>query len=118
MDFFLFRHQQEEVSRFFDNLPNLKQRALIMTAYAAGMPVSEVVSLRVGGIDSGRMMIRIEQGKGRKDRYVMLSPNLRELLRTCWKIARPAGWLFPGQCRGTHLTSKSSNCRTPKRSLI
>ena len=97
---------QEEVSRFFDNLPNLKHRALIMTAYATGMRVSEVVSLRAADIDSDRMMIRVEQGKGRKDRYVMLSPNLLELLRTYWKVARPADWLFPGQRSGTHLGAK------------
>jgi site-specific recombinase XerD len=97
---------QEEVSRFLDNLPNLKHRALIITAYATGMRVSEVVSLRAADIDSGRMMIRVEQGKGRKDRYVMLSPNLLELLRAYWKVARPADWLFPGQRPGTHLTAK------------
>jgi site-specific recombinase XerD len=97
---------QEEVSRFFEHLPNLKHRALIMTAYATGMRVSEVVSLRVADIDSDRMMIRIELGKGRKDRYVMLSPNLLELLRAYWKVARPADWLFPGQRAGTHLTAK------------
>ena len=97
---------QEEVSRFLDNLPNLKHRALIMTAYATSMRVSEVVSLRAADIDSDRMMIRVEQGKGRKDRYVMLSPNLLELLRVYWKVARPADWLFPGQRPGTHLTAK------------
>lgn len=97
---------QEEVSRFFEYLPNLKHRALIMTAYATGMRVSEVVSLRAVDIDSDRMMIRIEQGKGRKDRYVMLSPNLLELLRAYWKVARPADWLFPGRRLGTHLTAK------------
>ena len=97
---------QEEVSRFLDNLPNLKHRALIMTAYATGMRVSEVVSLRAADIDSDRMVIRVDQGKGRKDRYVMLSPNLLELLRAYWKVARPADWLFPGQRPGTHLTTK------------
>lgn len=97
---------QEEVSRFLDNLPNLKHRALIITAYATGMRVSEVVSLRAADIESDRMMIRVEQGKGRKDRYVMLSPNLLELLRAYWKVARPADWLFPGQRPGTHLTAK------------
>jgi len=70
------------------------------------MRVSEVVSLRVADIDSHRMMIRIELGKGRKDRYVMLSPNLLELLRAYWKMARPADWLFPGRRAGTHLTAK------------
>ena len=97
---------QEEVSRFLDNLPNLKHRALIMTAYATGMRVSEVVSLRAADIESDRMMIRVEQGKGRKDRYVMLSPNLLELVRAYWKITRPTDWLFPGQRPGTHLTTK------------
>lgn len=97
---------QDEISRFFENLPNLKHRALIMTAYSTGMRVSEVVSLRVADIDSERMMIHIKQGKGRKDRDVMLSPNLLELLRAYWKVARPAEWLFPGQRRGTHLTPK------------
>jgi site-specific recombinase XerD len=67
-----------------------------MTAYAAGLRVSEVASLRLSDIDSRRMVIRIEQGKGRKDRYVMLSQNLLDLLRAYWKVAHPAYWLFPG----------------------
>lgn len=87
---------QDEISRFFENLPNLKHRAFLMTAYATGLRVSEVASLRVADIDSERMMIRIEQGKGWKDRYVMLSPNLLEVLRAYWKVARPNNWLFPG----------------------
>ena len=97
---------QEEISLFFEHIPNLKHRALIMTAYATGMRVSEVASLRVADIDSKRMMIRIELGKGRKDRYVMLSPNLLELLRAYWKAARPVYWLFPGRRPETHLTTK------------
>jgi len=68
-----------------------------VTAYATGLRVSEVLSLRVSDIDSERMMIRVEQGKGRKDRYVMLSPHLLALLRAYWKMARPQGWLFPGR---------------------
>jgi len=87
----------DEVSRFFENISNLKHRAILMTAYAAGLRVSEVTSLRVSDIDSQRMVLRIEQGKGRKDRYVMLSPNLLDLLRAYWKAARPAGLLFPGR---------------------
>ena len=67
-----------------------------MTAYAAGLRVSEVAALRVEDIDSRRMVIRVRQGKGRKDRYVMLSPELLELLRAYWKAARPRTWLFPG----------------------
>lgn len=86
----------DEVSRFFESIPNLKHRAILMTAYAAGLRVSEVASLRPNDIDSQRMLIRIEQGKGRKDRYVMLSPNLLKLLRAYWNVARPTHWLFPG----------------------
>ena len=67
-----------------------------MTLYAAGLRVSEAVGLRVRDVDSRRMVIRVEQGKGRKDRYVMLSPRLLAELRAYWKIARPTEWLFPG----------------------
>jgi len=88
---------QDEISRFFESVPNLKHRAFLMTAYATGLRVSEVASLRVADIDSQRMMIRIEQGKGWKDRYVMLSPNLLAILRVYWKVARPKDWLFPGR---------------------
>jgi integrase/recombinase XerD len=87
----------EEISRFFEGIHNLKHRAILMTAYAGGLRVSEVVSLRVSDIDSKRMVIRVEQGKGRKDRYVMLSQNLLDLLRAYWKVARPTYWLFPGK---------------------
>jgi integrase/recombinase XerD len=87
----------DEVSRFFENIHNLKHRAILMTAYGAGLRVSEVISLHVNDIDSNRMLIRIDQGKGRKDRYLMLSPNLLDLLREYWKVARPAGLLFPGR---------------------
>ena len=97
---------QDEVSRFFENLPNLKHRAILMTAYAAGLRISETVSLRVTDIDSRRMMIRVEQGKGRKDRYVMLSPNLLELLRAYWKVARPSNYLFPGRSPDRPITGK------------
>jgi site-specific recombinase XerD len=97
---------QDEVSRLFEKLPNLKHRAILMTAYATGLRVSEVVLLRVADIDSRRMMIRVEQGKGQKDRYVMLSPNLLELLRAYWKVARPSNYLFPGQRAGRPITQK------------
>jgi integrase/recombinase XerD len=86
-----------EVSRFFDAIPNLKHRAVMMTAYSAGLRTSEVVRLRISDIDSQRMVIRIEQGKGHKDRYVMLSPKLLELLRAYWKVARAKEWLFPAR---------------------
>jgi integrase/recombinase XerD len=81
----------EEVARFLDAAPGLKS-----VAYGAGLRVSEVVALKVSDIDSKRMVIRIEQGKGHKDRYVMLSPHLLELLRAWYNAARPQGWLFPG----------------------
>jgi site-specific recombinase XerD len=85
-----------ELQQFFEAIPNLKHRAALMTAYAAGLRVSEVVALKVTDIDSQRMVIRVEQGKGRKDRYVMLSPRLLALLRTYWKTVRPKEWLFTG----------------------
>jgi integrase/recombinase XerD len=86
----------EELTRFFAAVGRLHHRALLITAYAAGLRVSEVAALRVEDIDSRRMVIRVRQGKGRKDRYVMLSPKLLELLRAYWKAARPRTWLFPG----------------------
>jgi integrase/recombinase XerD len=78
-----------------------------MTAYAAGLRVSEVVALKVTDIDSQRMVIRVEQGKGGKDRYVMLSPRLLTLLRTYWKTVRPQQWLFPGRNPSGHLTVRT-----------
>ncbi|HWE22025.1 MAG TPA: tyrosine-type recombinase/integrase, partial [Hyphomicrobiaceae bacterium] len=72
-------------------------KAALSVAYGAGLRVSEVISLKVSDIDSQRMMLRVEQGKGRKDRYAMLSPQLLKLLRDWYRIARPQGWLFPGQ---------------------
>jgi integrase/recombinase XerD len=87
----------EEVTRFFAAVVRLNHRALLITAYAAGLRVSEVATLRVEDIDSQRMVLRVRQGKGRKDRYVMLSPKLLELLRAYWKVARPKTWLFPGR---------------------
>ena len=71
----------EEITTFFESIPSLKQRTILMSAYAAGLRVSEVVHLKVTDIDSQRMVIRVNQGKNRKDRYVMLSPRLLEILR-------------------------------------
>ena len=87
----------EEVARFLEAAPSIKYKAALSVAYGAGLRVSEVVSLKVSDIDSKRMMLRVEQGKGRKDRHAMLSPVLLELLRDWYRIARPQGWLFPGQ---------------------
>jgi integrase/recombinase XerD len=87
----------DEVVRFLEAVPSLKSRTALTTAYAAGLRVSEVVALKVADIDSGRMLIRVEQGKGGKDRYVMLSAQLLAILRTYWRLARPRHWLFPGR---------------------
>ena len=83
----------DEVARFFTGLVDVKHRAILMTAYAAGLRVSEVVALRIDDIDSRRMVLRVRQGKGRKDRDVMLSPRLLTLLREYWKLERPTDWL-------------------------
>ncbi len=86
----------EEVGRLLEAAPGLKYKAAFSIAYGAGLRASEVVSLKVSDIDSERRVIRVEQGKGRKDRYAMLSPYLLELLRAWWHEERPATWLFPG----------------------
>jgi site-specific recombinase XerD len=101
-----------EVARLLDHAPGLKARAALSLAYGAGLRASEVVSLKVTDIDSGRQVIRIEQGKGRKDRYAMLSDDLLALLREWWRAGRekgvmlPGGWLFPGQNPVNHLTAR------------
>jgi len=87
----------DEVVQFLEAIPSLKNRAALTTAYAAGLRASEAVHLKVCDIDSGRMVIRIEHGKGGKDRYVMLSQQLLGILRTYWRLARPKHWLFPGR---------------------
>jgi integrase/recombinase XerD len=86
----------DEVRRMLEAAPGLKYKAALSVAYGAGLRVSEVVSLKVCDIDSERMLIRVEQGKGHKDRNAMLSPVLLELLREWWKLCRSRGWLFPG----------------------
>jgi integrase/recombinase XerD len=88
---------QSEMQRFLQAIRKLKYQAILMTAYAAGLRLSEVTHLHVSDIDSQRMVIRVRQGKGQKDRYVMLSPTLLELLRTYWQLERPRTWLFPGR---------------------
>jgi integrase/recombinase XerD len=87
----------DEMARFLAAVRNPKHRALLMTIYAGGLRVSEAVHLRVTDIDSKRMLIRIRQGKGRKDRYVNLSPKLLAILREYWRTFRPSDWLFPGK---------------------
>jgi len=99
----------EEVTRFLEAAPGPKYKAAFSAAYGAGLRVSEVVALKVSDVDSERMLLRIEQGKGRKDRFAMLSPQLLELLRDWWRIARPQVWLFPGQNLVNPLTTRQFN---------
>jgi site-specific recombinase XerD len=94
----------EEVMAFLDSIPNLKHRTLLTTVYATGLRISEATRLQVHDIDSRRMVLRIEQGKGLKDRYVMLSPRLLEILRAYWKSVRPSSWLFPGDSLSEPIT--------------
>ena len=96
----------EEIARLLDAAPNLKYKAALGVAYGAGLRVSEVVSLKISDIDSARMVIRVEQGKGRKDRYAMLSEHLLGLLRAYWRESRPRGWLFPGRNPVDPLTTR------------
>jgi len=90
---------RDEVAQLFGAVRNLKYRTVLMTMYAAGLRVSEATHLKVADIDSSRMAIRVEQGKGHKDRYVMLSERLLAQLRSYWRDYRPCGWLFPNQER-------------------
>jgi site-specific recombinase XerD len=93
----------EEVLHFLDCVAGPKHRTILTTCYAAGLRISEAIRLRAIDIDSQRMMIRVEQGKGQKDRYVMLSPKLLETLRNWWRAAKPKPWLFPGDIPGGHI---------------
>ncbi len=94
----------EEVALFLDSVASVKHHAILTACYAAGLRISEAVSLRPADIDSQRMLLRVEQGKGGKDRYLMLSPKLLEVLRDYWRRTRPAGeWLFPGLIPGNHV---------------
>jgi integrase/recombinase XerD len=104
----------EEVVRFLEAVPSLKCRAALTTAYAAGLRASEVASLKVADIDSSRMVIRVEQGKGGRDRYVMLSLQLLDILRAYWRLARPQHWLFPRQygVPPIHPTTLNAACRS------
>jgi site-specific recombinase XerD len=86
----------EEVVHFLNCVDRGKHRVILTTCYAAGLRISEAVRLKAAAIDSARMVVRVEQGKGRKDRYVMLSPMLLEILRSYWRAVRPQEWLFPG----------------------
>jgi integrase/recombinase XerD len=95
---------RDEVSRFLDAVGMLKHRVILTVCYATGLRISEAVRLTPAAIDSQRMIIRVAEGKGRKDRYVMLSPKLLDLLRDYWRTARPQEWLFPGDPPGQPIT--------------
>jgi integrase/recombinase XerD len=94
---------QEEVAAFFGFVGILKHRAVLMLCYGSGLRISEAVALRVRNIDSARMLIRVEQGKGSKDRDTILSGRMLVLLREYWRIQRPQSYLFPGNKAGTHI---------------
>ena len=96
---------QEEVTRFLVAVDNPKHRVILTVCYAAGLRVSEAVRLTPDAIDSQRMVIRVDAGKGRKDRYVMLSPKLLDILRAYWRKARPQPWLFPGDLPGQPIST-------------
>ena len=94
---------REEVARLIDAAENLKHRVLMMTAYSAGLRVSELVHLKPQDIHSDRMLVRVNQGKGRKDRYTLLSQRLLGELRAYWREFRPKDWLFPNQMLTDHM---------------
>ncbi len=115
---------REEVMRLFAAAPNLRARALLMTTYAAGLRVSEVCALQLADIESApdRMCIKVRQGKGAKDRYTMLSPQLLQTLRDYWHLCRPRIWLFPSPTgnggigkKGTDLFFQQSLKDIPKK---
>jgi site-specific recombinase XerD len=111
---------RQEVMQVLQAPSNLKHRALLMTSYAGGLRVSEVVSLCCRDVDSERMVLHIRQAKGRKDRYVPLSPVLLEALRNYWRAApkpKPTTWLFPGALPGRHLSTSAAQivCRKARK---
>jgi site-specific recombinase XerD len=97
---------QAEVATLLTTPRNLKHRAILTTLYAAGLRVSELCQLQVTDIDSARMVLRVRQGKGQHDRYVMLSPKLLPLLRHYWQQEKPRPWLFPGNPRTRPITAR------------
>lgn len=97
----------EQVLQFLGSVGSPRHRAILTTCYAAGLRISEAIHLKPNDIDSQRMVIRVDQGKGQKDRYVMLSPKLLETLRTYWRAVRPQGWLFEGEIPGQPINRSS-----------
>ena len=107
----------EEVLQFLNSVGSTKHRAILTTCYAAGLRISEAVHLKPTDIDSQRMVIRVEQGKGQKDRYVMLSPKLLLTLRSYWRTARPEQWLFEGDvpCQPISTSAVELACKKARR---
>jgi integrase/recombinase XerD len=107
----------EEVLHFLNCVASTKHRAILTTCYAAGLRISEAICLQPTDIDSQRMVIRVEQGKGQKDRYVMLSPKLLETLKNYWRAVRPKGCLFEGDGAGQpiHRSSVELACQKARR---
>ena len=108
---------RDEVSRFLDAIQMPKYRVILTVCYAAGLRISEAVRLTPAAIDSQRMVIRVAEGKGRKDRYVMLSPKLLDILRNYWRATRPKQWLFPGDLPGQPISTdaEAEACRITRR---
>src|SRR6202050_1805559 len=104
----------EEVLHFLNCVGSSKHRAILTTCYAAGLRISEAIRLKPANIDSQRMVIQVEQGKGQKDRYVMLSPKLLESLRNWWRLAKPKEWLFPGDIAGAHISKDAVELQRQK----
>jgi len=105
---------RDEVTKFFQHIPNIRYRAALMICYGAGLRIGEAARLKVEDIDSKRMVIRVQQGKGGKDRYTMLSSRLLEVLRSYWRCTWPKEWLFPSfwrQDRPMNQSSLSQACR-------
>lgn len=98
---------QKEVARILSVVNNLKHKTILYVVYSAGLRVGEVVRLKIADIDSDRMLIRVKQGKGRKDRYTLLSEKCLVQLREYYKSCQPRAWLFPGGKKGKHLTERS-----------
>lgn len=104
----------QELTHFFGCVSNFKHRTVLMTMYASGLRVSEAVALQVSDVDSQRRCIRVQQGKGRRDRYTILPPTLLEILRDYWKQDRSDSWMFPGRAPGRPLTQATIQVATRK----
>jgi integrase/recombinase XerD len=107
----------EEITRFLEAVAGLRNRVALTTAYAAGLRVGEVARLKVGAIDSTRMLIHVARGKGDRERHAMLSPSLLGVLRTYWRRVRPTVWLFPGHEPGmpVSVAALQAACRAARR---